>query len=65
MQIHDIKISKPKTKKIEVKAVEEEKTDTKIRKTALQIIEEQKEQEKEFLEKEKLWETPAFLRKNQ
>jgi cell division protein FtsZ len=49
---------KQKPKKIKVK-VEEEK----VRKSALQVREDTKEQEKEFLEKEKIWETPAFLRK--
>ena len=41
----------------------EGKTETKIRKNALQIRKEAEETEKELLEKEKIWETPAFLRK--
>lgn len=35
----------------------------KIRKNALQLKKEVEEAEKEFLEKEKIWETPAFLRR--
>ena len=35
----------------------------KVRKNALQIRKEAEEIEKEMLEEEKLWETPAFLRK--
>ncbi len=35
----------------------------KIRKNALQLKEEIEEVEKEMLEKESLWETPAFLRR--
>lgn len=37
----------------------------KIRKNALQIKKETEEAERELLEKEKFWETPAFLRKQQ
>ena len=53
---------KPKPRKIKVK-VEEEKPENKVRKNALQVKEQMQEQEKEFLEKEKMWEAPAFLRK--
>ncbi len=54
-------------KKIQVQVVPEkppiiEEEKPKIRKTALQVKEEIEEAEKEFLEKEKFWETPAFLR---
>jgi cell division protein FtsZ len=42
-----------------------EKIEVKVRKNALQIKKEAEEAEKEFLEKEKIWETPAFLRKLQ
>ncbi len=38
------------------------KIEAKIRKNGLQIKKEVEESEKEFLEKEKMWETPAFLR---
>ena len=37
--------------------------DEKIRKNGLQIKKEAEEIEKEMIEKEKIWETPAFLRK--
>lgn len=53
---------KPKPKIIKV-SVTEEKTEAKVRKNALQVKEEAVEAEREFLEKEKFWETPAFLRK--
>jgi len=43
--------------------VSEEKNDLKIRRNALQVKEAVKEAEKEIIEKEGLWETPAFLRK--
>lgn len=54
--------SKPKQKKLKVE-VKEEKPAEKFRKSALQIKQEAAEEEKEFLEKEKFWETPSFLRK--
>ena len=38
-------------------------TEEKVRKNALQIKKESEEVEKEMVEKEKFWETPAFLRK--
>jgi len=41
----------------------EEQKDDKVRKNALQIRKESEEVEQEMLEKEKFWETPAFLRK--
>jgi hypothetical protein len=44
---------------IPVKNIEE----IKVRKNALQIKKEMEDQEKEILEKEKIWETPAFLRR--
>jgi hypothetical protein len=53
-----------RTKKVRIK-VQQEKNESAVRKNALLIKEEIKEQEKEFLEKEKFWETPAFLRKQQ
>lgn len=43
----------------------EKGAEVKIRKNALQIKKEAEEAEKEFLEKEKFWETPAFLRRQQ
>ncbi len=55
---------KPRTTKVKVQ-VKEERPENKVRKNALQVKQEVKEQEKEFLEKEKIWETPAFLRKQQ
>ncbi|MFH1462496.1 MAG: cell division protein FtsZ [bacterium] len=66
-----VKKSKPKPKKIQpkavkkpkVEAVKEENSEEKVRKNALQIREEAEEVEKEMLEKEKFWETPAFLRR--
>jgi len=63
-----IKISK-KPKEVPQSKTETSKTDIikpvdeKIRKNALQIKREIEEAEKEILEKEKFWETPAFLRK--
>jgi len=42
---------------------EREPAEEKVRKNALQVREENKELEKEIEEKEKFWETPAFLRK--
>jgi cell division protein FtsZ len=57
-----VKIEVPKeAKEIEVKPVAAETE--KIRKNALQIKKEVEEAEQELLEKEKIWETPAFLRK--
>ncbi|TSC75562.1 MAG: hypothetical protein G01um101430_404 [Parcubacteria group bacterium Gr01-1014_30] len=53
---------KPKPRKIKL-TVEEEKAEDKVRKSALQVKEEKEVAEKEFLEKEKFWEIPAFLRK--
>lgn len=46
-------------KEVSIESAEEEK----VRKNALQIRKESQEQEKEMEEKEKFWETPAFLRK--
>ena len=40
-----------------------ETADERVRKSGLQIKEEAQEFEKEILEKEKFWETPAFLRR--
>ena len=63
-----IKISK-KPKEVPKSQTETPKTDIikpvdeKIRKNALQIKSEIEKVEKEILEKEKFWETPAFLRK--
>lgn len=42
---------------------EEGKVESRIRKNALQIKKEAEEAEKEMLEREKFWETPAFLRR--
>jgi len=42
-----------------------EKENFKIRKNGLQVKKDLEEIEKEFLEKEKFWETPAFLRKQE
>lgn len=53
---------KPKPKKVKVR-VAQEQPEVKVRKNALQVKEEVAEAEKEFLEKEKFWETPAFIRK--
>ncbi|MFH1643374.1 MAG: cell division protein FtsZ [Patescibacteria group bacterium] len=52
-----------KKRAIALKALQEE-MDSKIRKNALQIKKETEEEEREMLEQEKIWETPAFLRKN-
>lgn len=41
----------------------QEKVEVKVRKNALQIKKEAEEAEKEMLEKEKIWESPAFLRR--
>ena len=41
-----------------------EKTSQKIRRNALQVKKALQEEEEKILEKEKFWETPAFLRKN-
>lgn len=43
----------------------EEKVEPKVRKNALQIKKEVEEAEKELLAKEQMWETPAFLRRQQ
>jgi cell division protein FtsZ len=67
-----VKIEVPKeAKEIEVKPVAAEtdynppatRTPPQIRKNALQIKKEVEEAEQELLEKEKIWETPAFLRR--
>ncbi len=50
-------IRKPKVK------VSNVQNETKVRKNALQIKKEIEAEEKEILDKEKFWETPAFLRK--
>ena len=64
------KKSKPKKIKIEVPKGVKEKVENqppteteKIRKNALQIRKETQAAEQELLEKEKIWETPAFLRR--
>jgi cell division protein FtsZ len=49
---------KPKEERVHIPV-----TDEKIRKSALQIKRETEDAEKEMEEQEKLWETPAFLRK--
>jgi hypothetical protein len=41
-----------------------EKTSQKIRRNAIQVKKALQEEEEKILEKEKFWETPAFLRKN-
>jgi len=41
-----------------------EKTTQKIRRNAIQVKKALQEEEEKILEKEKIWETPAFLRKN-
>lgn len=43
--------------------VTQEKIEVKVRKNALQIKKEAEEAEREMLEKEKIWESPAFLRR--
>jgi len=49
---------------VEEKKIEEKKgIEEKIRKSALQIKKEAEEAEKEMIEKEEFWETPAFLRR--
>jgi cell division protein FtsZ len=48
---------------VKIPVVVKEAEDVKIRKNALQIRKEMEEEEKEILEREKLWETPAFLRR--
>jgi cell division protein FtsZ len=50
-------IHKPKVK------VSDFQGETRVRKNALQIKKEMEAEEKEILDKEKFWETPAFLRK--
>jgi len=51
-----------KKRAIALRAAQKE-MDSKVRKNALQIKKEIEEEEKEMLEQEKRWETPAFLRK--
>jgi len=48
---------------VKISVVVKEADDIKVRKNALQIRKEMEEEEKEILEREKLWETPAFLRR--
>jgi len=48
---------------VKIPVVVKEADDVKVRKNALQIRKEMEEEEKEILEREKLWETPAFLRR--
>lgn len=63
-KIKVIVLTEPKKKEVSQPEIkEEEKVEAKIRKNALQIRKEAEEAEKELLEKEKIWETPAFLRK--
>lgn len=50
-------------KNIKISVPVKEAEDVKVRKNALQIRKEMEEEEKEILEKEKFWETPAFLRR--
>lgn len=59
------KIKKNKKKRIIIKTEEKESKpkDTIVRKNALSLKEEIKKEEAEILNKEKIWETPAFLRK--
>jgi cell division protein FtsZ len=63
----DKKNSKPKTKKNNKKEPKEvivsEKAETRIRKNALQLKEEAQQEEEVMLDREKVWETPAFLRR--
>ena len=62
-------IKKPKEEKPQESEKKEKETivlsnnEEKIRKNGLQIKKEAEELEKEMIEKEKIWETPAFLRK--
>jgi len=53
----------PQPVKEEKPEAEREPAEEKVRKNALQVREESQEMEKEIEEKEKFWETPAFLRK--
>ena len=65
------KVKKAKPKKIKVEVPKEAKENEvkaaaeteKIRKNALQLRKEVEAAEQELLEKEKIWETPAFLRR--
>jgi cell division protein FtsZ len=50
-------------KNIQISVPVKEAEEVKVRKNALQIRKEMEEEEKEILEKEKFWETPAFLRR--
>jgi cell division protein FtsZ len=62
-------IKKPKEEKPQESKKKEKETivlssnEEKVRKNGLQIKKEAEELEKEMIEKEKIWETPAFLRK--
>ncbi|MBU0547080.1 MAG: cell division protein FtsZ [Patescibacteria group bacterium] len=49
--------------RIKIPVIVKQIEDVKVRKNALQIRKEMEEEEKEILEKEKFWETPAFLRR--
>ncbi len=62
------KKKKKKVKKVEVKKTEEKKPEEKeeqiqVRRNALQVKKDMEKAEKEFLEEEDLWETPAILRR--
>ncbi|MBZ1348231.1 MAG: hypothetical protein KYQ20_00445 [Candidatus Nealsonbacteria bacterium] len=62
-----LKVSKPSTQSVE-RSVWKTKVKTKnrkekLRKSGLQIKKEAQDIEGEMLEKEKFWETPAFLRR--
>ena len=56
------KVEEVKQEKLENGKEEKKVIEVKIRKSALEVKKENEEAEKEMLEKEKLWETPAFLR---
>ncbi len=56
------KKKRPKAKK-EEKKPQESKVDVKVRRTALDVKKVTEDAEKEILEEEKKWETPAFLRR--
>ena len=53
----------PQPEREEGPEITQEVVEEKVRKNALQIKKESEEVEKEMVEKEKFWETPAFLRK--
>ena len=61
----EIEVSQQKDKEKKEKEIQPEISiqDVKVRKNALQLKKEVEQEEKEILEKEKFWETPAFLRK--